>query len=1341
MIVLSLLGGILWVLKKPFYRMGNEVSAQLLKRLVEHESNGVYQLSFDKAELSPFRHRIQLSKVRLNTDSVALIQDSTYKNTYQVKLDSVVIDLKAILPIYFQKKLSIQGIEIVNPEIKVERQNPEMNPIKFGPETGDLYKAVANYLRVLKVDYLRIKSGSLHYSPGNFNLQDFQFFIKNLLIDSANIGKKFLYSDAIDFEVDNQTFLLPDSIHQLQFKKFLLSTKDSLLRFEHMKIIPRPGIDSTDLAKLQQNNAYHIEIPEITLRGINYLKAYVNNHLIIKRAAILNPIIHIQNREFRSDTDPERDNSLIKFLVSVFDALDIQQFDLQSANLDITLNDGRQQRFISPNTTVSLFGIHFDTSNYELKRHKTYFEDARIAIKDYEYVLPDSLHRVNFDDLLINTFDSSLVLKGLHLKPTRKQDTLPIPRFTLDIPQVKLGGLQYHDAVVEGRFITHSMQVTGPQLKVEMPNSQKDNGPVRFTPQALQQLLKSYFTSIKADTFSIVQGALAVGHTIRIGDYALALKNVLLDTGVTSWHHLADEENLVTTGLRYYDYHRQMKAGKITVQHHFRDMALQDFQFKARKGFLAEAKVQNAGLFGINFDSLMGSGQLALDSVFLKAPAFNGRKVPPHRNQDLAWPANLRKVRIVEGQWQGTLPNGDSLQVQRGNAIIGYRGTPFFQYVKGSAVILKSQDLHHALRVRELKFNDAQRKISLEDITLLPQKNVLQAKVAVKIKRIEGTGLHQDSILRHRHVKLDSLIIEAPDLDITGSGLEPNGQNDTAKHKRLLVEANTIRINNGSIQWRKTGDAKTWQVKLPNWSGSVDHFYYNSTQPFDWRKLGFARDLQFKTSAILITSPALDSIQVQALTWQQGKGLVHMQGIAYHQADGKMSLELDGLDLQNWKATTLLKEQGLVAAEAKLGTMHLKGAISLRQGTNKEIFENPFAYIRIGALQLDKSEVHFQNTKTAEKYAVHEVALNAAGLNLPKKIESRKLPDYVQGFHLKGTQFERDLGKLYTVEAKYYQFDYPQKAFWATGIKIAPRYGPYDFSNYIQYQRDWYNFSADTVKVQGLQLYDILDKRYFAQHLRLQNAHMEIFRDKNVPMDPNQRKGLPQEILYHLPFVFHLDTLTVDCSITHQILPENRNIPGKMTYEDLKGNIYHITSRKSLAKEPMLLLAKGRLMDAGNFQAKVIFDMQDPKYPFHFVGDVGSMDLTSMNQMLKPVADVVLKSGKNEELSFDFRGNNAYAEGSMKFRYDNLKIQVLNPQTHTTKGLGQSIKTFFANTFIVRKNNPDFLVLRDGHIFYKRDHRRSIFNLWGKSLLSGIISSIGINKTKKEAKQYDKGKE
>jgi hypothetical protein len=92
----------------------------------------------------------------------------------------------------------------------------------------------------------------------------------------------------------------------------------------------------------------------------------------------------------------------------------------------------------------------------------------------------------------------------------------------------------------------------------------------------------------------------------------------------------------------------------------------------------------------------------------------------------------------------------------------------------------------------------------------------------------------------------------------------------------------------------------------------------------------------------------------------------------------------------------------------------------------------------------------------------------------------------------------------------------------------------------------------------------------------------------------------------------------------------------------------------------------------------------------------------------------------------------------MKFRYNNLEVQVLNKKEDFGGDLQARIISFIANNFLIVSDNPRFIVMRKGKIYTPRDKRKFIFNFWSQALLTGAATSIGVPTPKKIKKEERK---
>ena len=157
------------------------------------------------------------------------------------------------------------------------------------------------------------------------------------------------------------------------------------------------------------------------------------------------------------------------------------------------------------------------------------------------------------------------------------------------------------------------------------------------------------------------------------------------------------------------------------------------------------------------------------------------------------------------------------------------------------------------------------------------------------------------------------------------------------------------------------------------------------------------------------------------------------------------------------------------------------------------------------------------------------------------------------------------------------------------------------------------------------------------------------------------------------------------------------------------------------------------------FNLNVIFDMGNDNNPFKFDAHLSSMSATDFNSLLEALAFVSVESGTIKDLSMQAEGDMLYATGNMKFLYNDLKVSTINKKNLKTKGMGKVMKTFFANAFVVKKNNPAFkLFPRDGAMYYERDPQKIIIDYVTKTALSGVVSSIGARNARKDIKKIQK---
>jgi hypothetical protein len=117
-----------------------------------------------------------------------------------------------------------------------------------------------------------------------------------------------------------------------------------------------------------------------------------------------------------------------------------------------------------------------------------------------------------------------------------------------------------------------------------------------------------------------------------------------------------------------------------------------------------------------------------------------------------------------------------------------------------------------------------------------------------------------------------------------------------------------------------------------------------------------------------------------------------------------------------------------------------------------------------------------------------------------------------------------------------------------------------------------------------------------------------------------------------------------------------------------------------------------------------------------------------------PLSSLKIIKGYVDTISMSAVGREYQAIGKMKMFYHDLKIRILIDGDENKRKFSNSLLNFFANSFVIRNKNTS----RTGDVFFVRNRDRSAINYIIKITLSGIASSVGVNKTRKILRNYKK---
>jgi hypothetical protein len=307
-------------------------------------------------------------------------------------------------------------------------------------------------------------------------------------------------------------------------------------------------------------------------------------------------------------------------------------------------------------------------------------------------------------------------------------------------------------------------------------------------------------------------------------------------------------------------------------------------------------------------------------------------------------------------------------------------------------------------------------------------------------------------------------------------------------------------------------------------------------------------------------------------------------------------------------------------------------------------------------------------------------------------------------------------------------------------VSYGPISGKYHYLRKLGYQADALSGFVEKIEVKDFDFKAYLEENRLKAHsILFQGMDLAVFRDKRIPLKEGIIKDMPQELMQKSPINVEIDSLIfVDGNVQYQEFLPRSMLPGTISFEALTGSIAPFILIKKQEEYPVsnvVVNAKTNVMGTGatHLIANMFFNKP---YPMDVDVKMGEFDLRLTNNLLSHGSFIRILDGKVIDGKWNFRLNEEEAWGKMTFKYEDLKVEFLDPLT-LERGRGQlGFMTFLANTF-TKKSNPRTLFNRKvtSRIYYERDKSKFVFGTWWRASFSGLKGSVGLGQPKGRKKE------
>ncbi|GGZ19731.1 hypothetical protein GCM10007049_10320 [Echinicola pacifica] len=316
------------------------------------------------------------------------------------------------------------------------------------------------------------------------------------------------------------------------------------------------------------------------------------------------------------------------------------------------------------------------------------------------------------------------------------------------------------------------------------------------------------------------------------------------------------------------------------------------------------------------------------------------------------------------------------------------------------------------------------------------------------------------------------------------------------------------------------------------------------------------------------------------------------------------------------------------------------------------------------------------------------------------------------------------------VVAKGMTIDKANKSLKIDSVGLDNKWDKYRYINDFTKETDWIELERGQLELINMNYEAFLAKGLIeAETLHAKDLKISVFRDKRKPDDTRKRPKMINEIINSIPKDLHLDKIHMENGhVSYEERPDN-GVPksGMIFFDQINADISNITNIPELLEDhsELTLKANARIMGAGKVDLNVTYFLQDSTGKFKMDGMIHSMELPEINAMLRPATQVEIRSGQLQSLAFNINGNDLEGRGELIMKYTNLAIDIRGKSYGKDQNVFQKIGSFLTNKLIIRTENPNKKEeLRKGHVYFKRDQSKFIFNYWWKMMLSGMRSTL-----------------
>ena len=1353
-----MLGILLFVFQRTIRNYASDSIGEILVNSVQEATGGEYKITYDLVRFDIISRELRLNNFSIELDSTVISKEdylAKKPNLIDVKTPIVVLKLRSILPLIFKDQLLVSYVGAKEPEFSLLRskESSTLKNVSKQSQT-DVIEVVNNYFAALEIDSFRIESGSFsiesedkaHAEIPNIHVSEFTAMLKNFRLDSLSpsILLQGISATTVELEVLKQNIYLPEQNQTIYFDKLRLSSEESLIEVDSLIV--------NQMARDSSMNSADVRIKKLKLLGFDFVEAFNQNNLAIKAISVEKPQI-----SFKKASKKHKTSMSSPGFYRYFHNLKIDTIEFSNGALNL-----------KSNRSSAIKNFSFKLTNYTITNedwdNDKLISDINIVsfnARNVEQQLPDSIHKAEIETVIYNKSTNQISANNIKLRPISGRNSYRSLQsrdinFSAygNIRSIQAWGFQPENIILNEPLTIDTVVVSNPSASIVqyplMRISKKgannatnnfnikhfigQNGSIKIRQYKRGQKTQSQFNGIKINLTNLnpqsFQNGLPQSLKLFSSDGSYELKGI---------GHTVSYTNATAIGPK------AMFAESVRIRPDSSSLPYNQINGQLNNIYVQNIEVASLKNKVLQIDTLTAkSGQIKVD--------FTRKKF---ENEKQLNSIDIKKVDLgntdIRIKAKESIVDAKSVSVSTENIKFDSLITSEKPVYKFNNLLVNYQKLSFSNKLDTSVWNIDSGSFSEKD-SMLFAKNISYAKsgskLSFKLSEVTLKQFDTESILRKNKIRFSKAAILNPEITINKPNQSSTKQPINLQKKLLSGRIKELSFDTLNIQKGISSITLNYsnrRVSISNIDGLIRNFNADTTTNIEEAINNLNGVFQFGSTQMLGKK---DTLSIQNIYLDTYAKNIWTDSIHYSNINTKRTIRIasPGAAIHTMRFSALLENTfSIRQISSRNNQISIQKHDTLADNGIQKLPEiNLPLNLLIGGLNIKNTQLNYltpSNTNHFLNKLRFDIEIDS--IDTKKNVNST-LSDATKDTRLSVYNFSINLpDSLNKVGFDTLMVSNRKSEVRVSNLRLTPLYAKYEYGKKAGFQADWKKLLLKHLEFQKIDFNRlIIDKDLLCKKVVINDGQLDLFKDKQLPFPSDRVIPMLQQRIRNVDLTLALDSIQIEnIDISQTTLQSSGLTEGSITFVNTNGIITNITNDSSkLAKDRLLKVsANTQIMGKGDLTANFDFDMLDPNNLFFFDARLGPMDAKEFNNILEVTAFVNVKSGNIKSINLQATANSSYAYGNMSFLYNNLKVETYNKKNLKTKGMGVTLKSFFANTFVVKKNNSKYRLFgRRGSMFYERDPARISLDYAAKTALSGVVSSIGARNNSKEIKRIQK---